>query len=110
MPEFEPSDKNQSAADWIDRVNSYAILYDWDDKTKLYLTVCRLRGYAKVRHNELHESRLSLLVFSHAIVRHFSVEFRVGILLKEAVLYENILSQDLQTYCFKKVVLCELRL
>ena len=71
LPKFDPSDKNQSAADWIDRVNSCAILYDWDDKTKLYLAVCRLRGNAKVWYNELHESHLSWPVFSHTIIRQF---------------------------------------
>lgn len=103
LPEFDPSVKNQSAADWLDRVNSCAILYDWDDKTKLYLAVCRLRGNAKVWYDELHETQLSWPVFSHSLKKQFPGELSFGILLKEAALYESTPGQDLQTYCFKKV-------
>ena len=103
LPEFDPSVKTQSAADWIDKVNSCAILYDWDDKTKLYLAVCRLRGNAKVWYEELHETQLSWLVFSHSLKKQFPGELSFGILFREAAVYESTPGQDLQTYCFKKV-------
>ncbi|XP_043270309.1 uncharacterized protein [Venturia canescens] len=103
LPEFDPSEKNISAMDWLNKVNTCAILYGWDEKTKLYLAVCKLRGNAKVWYNELHESQLTWSVFSHAIVKQFPDELSFGKLLEEAVLYKSKPGLDLQMYCFKKI-------
>ena len=90
--------KNQSAADWIDKLNSCAILYNWDDKTKLYLAVCRLRGNTKVWYDELHETQLSWPAFSYSLIKQFPGKLSFGNLFREAALYESIPGQDLQTF------------
>lgn len=103
LPEFDPSNKSLSASDWLDKINTCGILYDWSEKTKLYLAVCRLRGNAQLWYNELHNSQLSWPSFSYAIMKQFPGEINFGKLLVDAANYKSELGQDLQAYCFIKL-------
>ena len=103
LPEFDPAQKSLSASDWLNKVNTHGILYEWNDKTKLYLAVCRLRGNAKLWYDELHDSHLSWSVFSHAIVKQFPGDVSFGQLLEEAATYKSTPGEDLQYCCFKKL-------
>jgi hypothetical protein len=102
LPEFDPS--TQTVAEWLDKVETGATLYDWDEKTKLYLAVCKLRGNARIWYDQVVAgSQLSWAAFAVAIARQFPGEIDFGTLLAEAVAYKSIPGQDLQTYCFMKV-------
>lgn len=48
LPEFNSAVKSLNSADWIVKINIDASIYGWDDKTKLYLAVCKLKGNAKL--------------------------------------------------------------
>ena len=103
LPEFDPAAENLTSADWIDKININATIYGWDDKMKLYLAVCKLKGNAKLWYDELHHSRMSWQDFSHAVIEQFSGELQFGKLFHEAANYISSPGQDLQTYCFIKL-------
>lgn len=103
LPEFDPELKNLSASDWVQKIDTCGEMYDWDSKTKLYLGILKLRGNAKLWHDELQNSLLTWEVFSLAIVRQFPGEESFGKLMEDAVNYKSSPGQDLQAYCFAKL-------
>lgn len=76
---------------------------EWDEKVKLYLSGCRLRGNAKLWYDGLTHSYLDWQVFSHALIKQFPGEERFGRLFNEAASYKSKPGQDLQEYCFNKL-------
>ena len=75
-------------------------MYDWGEKTKLYLAVCKLRGNAKLWHDGLAAAILTWEAFSIALIKQFSGKVSFGELLKEAANYSSSPGQDLQAYCY----------
>ena len=69
LAEFDPADGKPSAFDWLEKVNTCGIMYDWDEKTKLYLAVCKLRGNAKLWHDGLAAAILTWEAFSIALIK-----------------------------------------
>lgn len=103
LPEFDQAEKNLSASDWLEKINTCGVMYDWNEKTKLYLAVCRLRGSAQLWYKELHNSQLAWPSFSYAIVKQFPRELSFRKLLEEAATYKSSHNQDLQAYCLLKI-------
>lgn len=103
LPEFDSEASKFDVDDWLEKVNNCATVYNWEDKTKLFFAVCKLRGNAKIWYDELPNPPLTWEVFSRMITRQFTGELGFGKLLKEAVLYTSTPGQDLKTYCFLKV-------
>ena len=64
-------------------------MYDWDNKTKLYLAILKLKGNAKLWHDGLQNSLLTWEVFSLAIVRQFPGEESFGKLIEDAVIFKS---------------------
>lgn len=46
--EFDPSSKEQSVDIWINNVEEYAKLYDWNEPQLLYYTLLKLMRVAKI--------------------------------------------------------------
>lgn len=103
LPEFDPDIKNVSANDWVYKVNVCGEMYDWDNKTKLYLSILKLKGNAKLWYDGLQNSLLTWEVFSLALVKQFPVEESFGEKMEDAVTYKSTPGQDLQKYCFTKL-------
>lgn len=103
LPEFDPAMKVMSASEWINKINDCGLVYEWDDKVKLYLSGCRLRGNAKLWHDGLTHTFLNWEVFSHELIKQFPGEESFGQLFIEAAEYKSKPGQDLQEYCFSKL-------
>ena len=103
LPEFDPALKNFSASEWVQKVNMCGEMYDWDNKTMLYLAILKLKGNAKLWHDGLQNSLLTWEAFSLEIVRQFPGEESFRKLMEDAVIFKSTLGQDLQTYCFAKL-------
>lgn len=103
LAEFDPEEKQISAREWVHKVELCAEMYDWDDKTRLYLAVLKLKGNAKLWYDGLQNSLLTWKVFSLALIKQFPGEESFGKLIEDAVLFKSACDQDLQTYCFQKL-------
>ncbi|CAK9816325.1 hypothetical protein ANTPLA_LOCUS8957 [Anthophora plagiata] len=103
LPEFDPAAENLSASEWIAKINDCGVVYEWDDKVKLYLSGCKLRGNAKRWYDGLTHSLLNWEVFSHALITQFPGEGSFGRLFNDAAAYKSKPGQDLQEYCFNKL-------
>ena len=103
LPEFDPGTKILSAVEWIEKINDCSVVYEWDDKVKLYLSGCKLRGNAKLWYDGLTHSFLNWEVFSHALIKQFPGEESFGRLFNDVAAYKSKPGQDLQEYCFNKL-------
>lgn len=103
LPEFNPEIKQLSAKEWLEKVDLCGEMYDWDERTKLYLAILKLRGNAKLWHDGLQNSLLTWGVFSLALIKQFPGEESFGKLIEDAVLFKSTTDTDLQTYCFTKM-------
>jgi len=103
LPEFDPETKELSAAEWLEKVSMFGVMYDWDDTHKLYLATLKLRGNAKAWHDSLRSTPVSWEAFAIAIVRQFPGDENFGKLFETAASLKSLPSQDLQMYSFEKV-------
>jgi len=103
LPEFDPETKDLSAAEWLEKVSMFGVMYDWDDTHKLYLATLNLRGNAKAWYDGLRSTPVSWEAFAVAIARQFPGDENFGKLFETAASLKSLPSQDLQTYSFEKV-------
>ncbi|KAK2577623.1 hypothetical protein KPH14_012862, partial [Odynerus spinipes] len=103
LPEFDPATKIISASDWINKINDCGRVYEWDDKVKLYLSGCRLRGNAKLWYDGLARTFPDWEGFSLELMKQFPGEESFGRLFNEVAEYKSKPDQDLQEYCFVKL-------
>lgn len=103
LPEFDPATKAISASDWIEKINDCGRVYDWDEKVKLYLSGCRLRGNAKLWYDGLARTSPDWEGFSRELIKQFPGEEGFGRLFNDVAEYRSKPGQDLQKYCFAKL-------
>ena len=76
--------KDLSATEWLEKVNVYFIMYDWDNSLKIYLAALKLKGIAKSWYDGLKSDTVTWESFSVAIARQFSDEQNFGQLFESA--------------------------
>ncbi|XP_043473704.1 uncharacterized protein LOC122505898 [Leptopilina heterotoma] len=103
LPEFDPASRDLSASEWLDKINMFGSMYDWDEAQKLYMGILKLRGNAKAWFDGLKTPLVSWEVFAISVVRQFPGEENFGKLFELAASHKTSSGQDLQTYCFEKV-------
>ncbi|XP_026669869.1 uncharacterized protein LOC113464422, partial [Ceratina calcarata] len=103
LPDFDPGKKVLSATEWLNRVDTYAFMYEWNDTHKLYLAQLKLQGTAKKWFDGLQYPPMTWEAFRVAIVRQFSGEESFGKLFELANNYTNSSDQNLLDYSFEKV-------
>ena len=94
--------KDLSATEWLEKVNVYFIMYDWDNSLKIYLAALKLKGIAKSWYDGLKSDTVTWESFSVAIARQFSDEQNFGQLFESAGMYKSLPGQSLSLYCFEK--------
>lgn len=102
LSEFDPSRKTMTSERWIEKINNTAQVYGWNDKVKVYMAVCKLKGNAKRWYDDLDEA-LPWKEFSEELVIQFPKDFQFGTALREATNYTHEDGQDLETYCVRKL-------
>lgn len=73
-----------SASEWLDKVQMYATMYEWNDVHKLYLASVKLGGIAKKWYDGLKEPPIDWVAFRDALIRQFSSEENFGKLFEIA--------------------------
>ena len=79
-------------------------MYDWDSKTKLYFAILKLKGNCQFWNDGLQCSLLNWEVFSLAIIKQFPGKECFKKLVQSVVIYKSSPGQDLQIYCFTKLI------
>lgn len=92
-----------SASEWLEKLNMFAIMYDWDDSHKIYLASLKLKGIAKSWYDGLKVAPVSWEAFTVAVIRQFSGEENFGKLFELAGSCKSESGQSLLSYCFEKV-------
>ena len=103
LPEFDPKNKDLSAIEWLEKVNMFAVMYDWDEAHKIYLASLKLKGIAKSSYDALKSTPMSWDAFTTVIKGQFSGEENFGKLYDQAGLYKSTPNQSLLSYCFEKI-------
>lgn len=103
IPEFDPSNFMQSIDDWLHKVNDCAVMYHWDEVTKMYMALGKLRGTARVWYDGLKTTQFSWLQWEKMLRDMFPNKVSFGKLFYEAATYQANQGQDLNDYCFHKL-------
>lgn len=103
LPEFDPEKKDLSAAEWLEKINMFAVMYDWDESHKIYLASLKLKGIAKSWYDGLKIAPISWDAFTVAILRQFSGDENFGKLFENACQYKSKSGQSYLSYCFEKI-------
>lgn len=103
IPEFDPSDSTQGIDDWLRRVNDCAAMYLWDEVTKMYLALGKLRGTARIWYNGLKTTQFTWSQWENMLKDMFPNKITFGKLFYEAATYQVRSGQDLNEYCFLKL-------
>jgi hypothetical protein len=103
IPIFDPARDDARIEHWVERVDSLAERYRWDDDTIIRMIASRLKGNARQWYDE--QTRYDA-TWAH-IRNDFFAQFRKSVpfskLLKEAANYETTAGQTLGDYCFQKL-------
>nr|CAH7758796.1 unnamed protein product [Callosobruchus chinensis] len=73
IPEFNPSNENESCARWLDKIDQLAHINQWDDKVVIYHMQNRLAGLAKTWYNNLDDYRHSWDQWKQWLIQAFPV-------------------------------------
>nr|CAH7750533.1 unnamed protein product [Callosobruchus chinensis] len=71
IPEFNPSNENESCARWLDKIDQLAHINQWDDKVVIYHMQNRLAGLAKTWYNNLDDYRHSWDQWKQLLIQVF---------------------------------------
>lgn len=76
LPEFDPAKTNKLTADqWIEKLESLATLYDWDEKALLFFATSKLRGAARFWYDSTTDTVTTWGDFSCELRRSFPSNF-----------------------------------
>nr|CAI5852307.1 unnamed protein product [Callosobruchus analis] len=71
IPEFNPSNENESCACWLDKIDQLAHINQWDEKVVIYHMQSRLAGLAKTWYNNLDDYRHSWDQWKQLLIQAF---------------------------------------
>nr|CAI5851486.1 unnamed protein product [Callosobruchus analis] len=71
IPEFNPSNENESCARWLDKIDQLAHINQWDEKVVIYHMQSRLAGLAKTWYNNLDDYRHSWDQWKQLLIQAF---------------------------------------
>jgi hypothetical protein len=103
LPEFDPSNLTQSVDDWLRRVNDCAVMYRWDEVTKMYIALGKLRGIARIWYDGLKSTNFAWAQWEAQLRDMFPSKVTFGKLFYEAATYQANPGQNLTDYCFHKL-------
>jgi hypothetical protein len=103
IPIFDPARDDARIEHWVERVDSLAERYRWDDDTIVRMIASRLKGNARQWYDEQTRSDATWAHIRNDFVAQFRKSVPFSKLLREAANYETTAGQTLGDYCFQKL-------
>jgi transposase InsO family protein len=103
IPIFDPARDDARIEHWVERVDSLAERYRWDDDTIVRMIASRLKGNARQWYDGQTRSDATWAHIRNDFVAQFRKSVPFSKLLKEAANYETTAGQTLGDYCFQKL-------
>lgn len=105
LPIFDPKSKNQSAEDWIRKVNETAAIYNWQEKQIIYHALPKLSGLAKRWYEGLKSVDLTWKQWQERILLTFPDDRNYGDKLAEMLERKSRREESLEEYYYDKMTL-----
>jgi len=108
LPEFDPIKSIITIDQWIDKIEEYAIMYEWDDVSVQHFALSKLTGVAKLWRDSLPRAERTWIDWVQLLKDNFpttSVEDIVKIKL-EAQNYTRKAGQNVIEYFYEKISRC----
>lgn len=110
IPKFDPD--NQTAENWIKKVNDAATIYDWNEKTTIFHALSRFTGYARKWLEGLHSIKLNWRQWQRKIKNTFPDDRNYTDKLTEMLERTSKREESLEEYYHDKirlVITCGIR-
>ncbi|KAL0810525.1 hypothetical protein ABMA28_010646 [Loxostege sticticalis] len=103
LPEFDPSNKEQTVDSWINKVEECASLYNWSETQLLHYALPKLAGLAKVWYNGLRSLKFNWAEWKQQLTTQFPTVENFAQILHEMLNRKVKPNEPLETYYYHKV-------
>ncbi|KAL0902831.1 hypothetical protein ABMA27_000613 [Loxostege sticticalis] len=103
LPEFDPSNKEQTVDSWINKVEECASLYNWSETQLLHYALPKLAGLAKVWYNGLRSLKFNWAEWKQQLTTQFPTVENFAQILHEMLNRKVKPNESLETYYYHKV-------
>lgn len=108
IPEFNPDANDQSATDWIRKVNETARIYKWSDRQIIFYAIPKLAGHAKKWYQGLCTINLSWREWQKKIIKAFPDDRNYADRLSEMLERRSRREESLEDYFHDKARLVKM--
>ncbi|KAL0832340.1 hypothetical protein ABMA28_001773 [Loxostege sticticalis] len=105
VPEFDPSNKEQTINIWIKKVEECSLLYNWSETQLLHYSLPKLSGVAKVWYQGLPSVNFTWAEWKEKLIKTFPTVQNYAQLLHEMLDRKVKVNEDLETYFYHKMIL-----
>ncbi|XP_064072742.1 uncharacterized protein LOC113404385 [Vanessa tameamea] len=105
VPEFDPSQKNQTISNWLTKVNECAILYGWSDRQIIHYALPKLSGVAKKWYEGLPTVLFTWAEWQTKLLNAFPSDENYGQMLSDMLEKKAKFGDSLEDYFYDKVAL-----
>lgn len=106
LPDFDPVKDDINILDWIDKMEEYGDLYDWDEVAIKHFALSKLQGVARKWRDSLHSEFRSWEDWKRVLCQTFPISVSVVDLKLKAENYKRRNNQNVTEYFFEKLSLC----
>lgn len=105
IPNFDPSQKNQSTRAWLKKVNEIATIYKWSEKQIIFHALSKLSGLAKCWYEGLSTVHLNWKEWQRKLLRNFPDNRNYAERLSEMLERKSRRDETLEEYFYDKAKL-----
>jgi len=108
LPEFNPVNSTMAIDKWIDKIEEFAVLYDWDDVAVQHFALAKLTGVAKTLRDSLPRADRTWLDWVKLLTDNFPTSTNEDILrIKlDAQNFSRKNGQSMIEYFYEKIAKC----
>jgi hypothetical protein len=103
IEEFDPKTKDANL--WLNSVDEYAVIHDWDDKTTSHLALSKLRGAAEIWYRGLPTRLFTWPQWRDFILTNFRQTHNLHLALKDMMACTADAGDSLYDYLYTKLAL-----
>lgn len=105
LPVFDPSNKQLRIDDWIDKMEEFAVLYEWSDEQLLDYAIPKLSGLAKIWYDSICSLDYNWLKCKKELLKQFPAYDNYAQILREMLETKAALKESLELYYQDKIKL-----
>lgn len=106
LPKFDPVAETITIDDWIDKIEEYGILYNWDNVAIRHYALLKLDGVAKKWRDSLPAKNLTWNEWKEVLIEAFPPDDGVTKKRMDAQNYKRKPGQNMVEYFYEKLARC----